>query len=78
MTNQRLSPSWRKPAGILVILLIIGIWAFIVVSLSAHVDRLHILAQGFIYLIAGTIWIGPLRPLLIWMETGSFRAPPET
>lgn len=70
-------PSWRKPVGMIAILLIIAIWAFIVVSASAYIGRLHILVQAIIYLVAGTIWIAPLRPLLIWMETGSFRAPPE-
>jgi Protein of unknown function (DUF2842) len=29
--------------------------------------------QALIYLIAGTIWIAPLRPLMIWMETGKWR-----
>ena len=69
-------PSWRKPVGVIVILSIIAIWAFIVASASAYIGQLHILAQGVIFLIAGIIWIAPLRPLLIWMETGSFRAPP--
>jgi hypothetical protein len=70
-------PSWRKPVGMIVILAIIAIWAFMVASASAYIGQLHILVQAVIYLIAGIIWIAPLRPLLIWMETGSFRAPPE-
>ena len=70
-------PSWRKPAGIVAILAIIAFWAIIVVSASPYIDQLHVLAQGVIYLIAGIIWIVPLRPLLIWMETGSFKAPSE-
>jgi uncharacterized membrane protein len=70
-------PSWRKPVGMIAILSIIAIWAFMVSSASAYIGQLHILAQGVIYLIAGIIWIVPLRPLLIWMETGSFSAPPE-
>ena len=69
------APSWRKPAGMIAILLIIAVWTFIIVSGSAYIGRLHIILQAIIYLIAGTIWIAPLRPLLIWMETGSFRAP---
>lgn len=77
MNNQRPSPSWRMPAGVLAILLIIGFWSFIVVSASPYIGQLHILAQAIIYLFAGVIWIAPLRPLMIWMETGSFRAPPE-
>ncbi|MEP7348969.1 MAG: DUF2842 domain-containing protein [Sphingorhabdus sp.] len=77
MSNERPSPTWRKPAGMLIILAIIAVWAFAVVSLSGYIGRLHILTQGVIYLIAGIIWIAPLRPLMIWMETGSFKAPPE-
>jgi Protein of unknown function (DUF2842) len=70
-------PSWRKPAGMIAILAIIGIWAFLVVSASTFIGQAHILVQAVIYLIAGIIWIVPLRPLLIWMETGSFKAPTE-
>lgn len=77
MSNQRHSPSWRMPAGMLAILILIGFWLFVVVSASAYIGQLHILAQAVIYLIAGIIWIAPLRPLMIWMETGSFKAPPK-
>lgn len=70
-------PSWRKPAGMVAILAIISIWAIIVVSASVYIGELHVLAQAIVYLIAGIIWIAPLRPLLIWMETGSFKAPSE-
>jgi hypothetical protein len=30
--------------------------------------------QAVIYIVSGIIWIAPLRPLLIWMETGRWRA----
>jgi Protein of unknown function (DUF2842) len=70
-------PSWRKPAGILAILAIITIWAVLVVSASPLIEQAHILIQAIIYLIAGTVWIAPLRPLMIWMETGSFKVPTE-
>jgi hypothetical protein len=71
-------PSWRKPVGMIAILAIIAVWTFIVVSASAYIGQLHIILQAVIYLIAGVIWIAPLRPLLIWMETGSFKAPVES
>jgi Protein of unknown function (DUF2842) len=71
-------PSWRKPVGMIVILAIIAVWTFIVVSASVYIGQLHIIMQAVIYLIAGVIWIAPLRPLLIWMETGSFNAPVES
>jgi hypothetical protein len=77
MSTLQNTPSWRKPVGMIAILAIIAIWAFLVVSAAGYIGQLPILAQAVIYLFAGVIWIAPLRPLLIWMETGSFRAPPE-
>lgn len=76
MTKPLTPPSWRKPAGMLAILAIILIWAILVVSASEYIGQLHILLQSVIYLVAGIIWIAPLRPLLIWIETGSFSPPP--
>lgn len=76
MTTPLKQPTWRKPAGMIAILLIILIWAVIVVSASDYINALPVLVQGVIYLLAGIVWIAPMRPLLIWMETGSFRAPP--
>jgi len=31
------------------------------------------MAAGYCIPVLGTIWIAPLRPLLIWMETGKWR-----
>jgi Protein of unknown function (DUF2842) len=78
MSTNRRTPSWRKPAGILAILAIIAIWSFLIASASPYIGQTPILVQAFVYLVAGIVWIAPLRPLLIWMETGSFKAPPET
>lgn len=66
-------PSWRKPAGIFAILALIAIWAAIIVSLAAEVGRWPVLIQAIFYLVAGIVWILPLKPLLRWMETGRFR-----
>jgi hypothetical protein len=77
MTTPRKVPTWRKPAGMLAILLIIFIWTTIIVSASDFIGTQNIAIQSIIYLIAGIIWIAPMRPLMIWMETGSFRAPPQ-
>ncbi|MFN3619405.1 DUF2842 domain-containing protein [Sphingorhabdus sp.] len=78
MTAPLKQPTWRKPAGMLAILLIILVWSIIVVSASDFIGAQHIAVQSVIYLVAGVIWIAPMRPLMIWMETGSFRAPPKT
>jgi Protein of unknown function (DUF2842). len=66
-------PSWRKPFGIFLILLIISVWAVIVASASPWIGRLHMLVQAVIYVVAGIVWILPLKPLLAWMETGRWR-----
>lgn len=65
-------PSWRKPAGIFGILAYITVWAIIVASLSGFVGGWPILIQAVFYLVAGIIWIAPLKPVLKWMETGHF------
>lgn len=77
MSINRRAPTWRKPAGIFAILVLIAVWSFLIASASPYIGQTPILVQGFVYLVAGIVWIAPLRPLMIWMETGSFRAPPE-
>lgn len=66
-------PSWRKPAGIFFILLLIALWALAIGSLSPWVGTWHILLQAIFYFITGVIWIMPLKPLLRWMELGRWR-----
>ncbi|WP_033073232.1 DUF2842 domain-containing protein [Sphingopyxis sp. MWB1] len=66
-------PSWRKPAGMAMILLLILVWAVLIASLSRRVGDWPVLVQAIFYLIAGTIWIMPLKPLLRWMELGRWR-----
>ncbi|MEH3048026.1 DUF2842 domain-containing protein [Sphingomonas adhaesiva] len=68
-----MTPSWRKPAGMLLILLLIAIWCVGIVSLSATVGQWHWLVQLVFYVVAGIVWITPLKPLLRWMETGRWR-----
>ncbi|MEO8455766.1 MAG: DUF2842 domain-containing protein [Sphingomicrobium sp.] len=71
------APSLRKLAGIAIILLLIVFWAAFVASLAPLVGQWPILVQAPYYLIMGTIWIIPLKPLIRWSESGHFRAPPE-
>lgn len=68
-----MKPSWRKPAGIAIILAIIIVWSIIVASASGPIGTLPALGQAPIYLAAGIVWILPLKPLLLWMETGKWR-----
>ena len=63
-------PSWRKPVGVLLILLLIAVWAVVVASASPLLASLPWPAHAVFYSIAGIAWILPLKPLLRWMETG--------
>jgi hypothetical protein len=71
MTQHR--PSWRKPAGMLLILAIIIVWAGIVASFSGTIGQWPALVQLPVYVVAGLIWNAPMKPLLRWMETGRWR-----
>ena len=69
-------PSWRKPAGVFIILLMIGVWAVGAVMLAealalpALAEALLLIAAGFAWL-----WVLPMKRLLRWMELGRFRGP---
>jgi hypothetical protein len=67
-------PSWRKPAGIFLTLLLLALWAAAVVSLvdalalPAWAAALVFVAAGFAWL-----WLLPMKRLLRWMELGKWR-----
>jgi hypothetical protein len=67
-------PSYRKLVGIALILLLIVVWAAFVASLAHIVGQWPILIQAPFYLVMGIVWIVPLKPLVRWIQTGSFRA----
>jgi Protein of unknown function (DUF2842) len=66
-------PSFRKLAGIALILAIIVIWAAFVASTAPFVGKWPVLVQTPYYLFVGVVWAIPLKPLIRWMQTGSFR-----
>lgn len=68
-----MTPSWRKPVGALIILVLIAAWCALISSLSTLVGGWHWAAQAAFYLVTGIVWITPMRPLLVWMETGRLR-----
>lgn len=69
-------PSARKLAGIAIILAIIVAWAAFVATLAPFVGRWPVLVQAPYYLIVGVAWVFPLKPLVRWIQTGSFRTRP--
>lgn len=68
-----MTPSWRKPAGVLLILALITAWAVLIVTL---IEWLPLLANPIFYVVAGIawLWVLPLRRLLYWMEVGRWRS----
>ena len=68
------APSLRALGGIALILLLIVLWGALVASLAQVVGQWPILVQALFYLVVGIIWIIPLKPLVRWLVTGSFRA----
>lgn len=66
-----MNPSWRKPAGTLLILALIACWAVLVATLVPLLGPLHKLVELLIYVVAGIVWIWllPMRRILIWMES---------
>jgi hypothetical protein len=65
-------PSPRKLAGIAIILAIIVVWAAFVASMAPFVGKWPVLVQALYYLVVGVAWAIPLKPLIRWIQTGSF------
>lgn len=70
-----MTPSWRKPVGMLAILGMIVVWVILVASLSRVIGQWHALLQLAFYLVTGIVWLWllPMRRMLLWMETGRWR-----
>jgi Protein of unknown function (DUF2842) len=66
-------PTIRKPIGVAIILAMITLLSWAIGNFATDISQLHFALQAIIYLIAGVIWIAPLKPLLRWMETGKWR-----
>jgi Protein of unknown function (DUF2842) len=64
-----MQPSWRKPAGVLMMLAGLAVYAVLIASLSGWIGMAPVLVQAVFYLIAGIVWVLPLKPLLRWMES---------
>jgi len=67
-------PTPRKLAGIAMILALILLWAAFVASLAPLVGKWPVLVQAPYYLFMGVAWVIPLKPLIRWSQSGSFRA----
>lgn len=70
-------PSWRKPVGMIFIILLILVWSGVSVTLIEKLGNLNFWLLLPIYIVLGVAWIFPIKPLLLWMNTGKFRHNPE-
>jgi len=70
-----MTPSSRKPAGVLAIVVGLVVYAGAVSRLLGPIGQLPWYGAVPLYLLLGCLWLLPLKPLLQWMETGSWRAP---
>ncbi len=69
-----MEPSWRKPVGVLALLVYLIVYAMIVTSFGAALETLPTALKVLAYLVAGLAWVVPLKPLFVWMNTGRWRA----
>lgn len=67
-------PSWRKQAGIGLILALILVWAILAVTAFDWIEPWPWPVHALYFLVVGLVWVLPLKPLLRWMETGRWRA----
>lgn len=76
--NHEEQPRARPTAAVFMILAVIMIWAGLIVSISDTIEAWPALVQLLFYMIAGIVWIVPLKPILRWSETGRWReGPPQ-
>lgn len=71
-----MEPSWRKPAGVIGLLLYLILYAGLIASFEGLLSQLPTLLMALAYMVAGVAWILPLRPLFLWMNTGSWTRKP--
>lgn len=67
-------PTWRKPAGMILILLLLAAWCVAVVMIVEALG-LPFWASAFAFIAGGVawLWLFPMKRLLRWMELGKWR-----
>ena len=71
---MRDQPTWRIPAGLLVLFLGLIVYGVVIARYVPDlIGGWPALAQAPVYLVLGIVWLLPLRRFLIWMETGRTR-----
>lgn len=60
----------RKFAAMLILLAYVALCIFLLASFGTRVNALHPVLQLLFYVVAGLIWIAPLRYLFAWLNSG--------
>lgn len=67
---MRQEPNWRIPVGIIALLLGLTVYGLLIARYVPEIiGGWPTLAQTLVYLVLGVIWLLPLKPFLIWMES---------
>lgn len=68
---MRQEPTWRIPAGILLMIVALTGYAIVIARYVPEViGGWNALVQTLVYLFLGLVWLLPLGRFLKWMETG--------
>ena len=73
---MRSEPTWRIPAGVLALMVLLFAYGMLIASFVAPLMRgWSGLAQLPVYGVLGVVWLWliPVRRFLKWMETGTWR-----
>jgi len=60
----------RKLAAMLILLAYLVFCIFFFATMGTWMTHLHGFWQLIFYILAGVIWIAPLKPLFAWMNSG--------
>jgi len=71
-------PRSRPTAAVFMIMSVIIVWAGLIMSLADVIGAWPALVQLIFYIVAGVVWILPLKPILRWSETGHWRNDPPS
>ena len=66
-------PSWRKPVGMLGLIIYMIVYALVVSVLADNLIGAPRIIELLAYVAAGLAWVLPLKPLFLWMNTGRWR-----
>jgi hypothetical protein len=58
----------------LLMILYIILYALAVSALADSISALPLWLETIVYLVAGLAWIAPLKPAILWMNTGRWSA----